>query len=31
MLSLDVVNGELSEWDAVFDNSIPIRLHGGVI
>jgi hypothetical protein len=31
MLSLDVVDGELSEWDAVFDNSIPIRLHGGVI
>jgi hypothetical protein len=31
VLGLDVVDGELSERDAVFDKSIPIRLHGGVI
>jgi hypothetical protein len=31
VLGLDVVDGQLSERDAVFDESIPIRLHGGVI
>ena len=31
VLGLDVVDGELSERDAVFDKSIPIWLHGGVI
>jgi len=31
VFGLDVVDGELSERDTVFDKSIPIRLHGGVI
>jgi hypothetical protein len=26
-----VVDGELGQWDAVFDESFPIRFHGGVI
>lgn len=30
VLSLDVVNGELGERDAVLDESIPVRLDGRV-
>lgn len=30
MLGLDVAHGELSEWDAVLDKRIPVRLHSRV-
>ena len=31
MVGFDVVDGELSERDAIFGKSIRIRLHAGVI
>jgi len=30
VLGVDVVDGELSEWNAVLNECIPIWLHGGV-